>query len=357
MKKKTTKTKGGRGNKKTAEGDSSGSTSFISSPPEHQAENLQKMQETLPELDVPSPPLPPKSSTFKEVFSRLEEARTLGQGLEISLSEVDLIYHRFLSIEQQASRLPASIENSSKGLPPEIWEFISRGTPQGTFEANAERNRKWVDFLSKRSWEYLQRITDTILFGPSGAEKEAAETICSLIFLLIQKLRRASQISTPARLVGRDAAKEAYDKVISSCHRTLETTKKRERRNAEYQKRGRKKAHKGYFAFQCEDWARGIIFNHEDWLEDGEGDPPTFAKFPRPMPTKRFGMDTADRAEWENWFFLALEHNIVKAGVNGSSMKEQWRSHRSDLRNRLIPGYWDKAPMWRSMREHFERDA
>jgi hypothetical protein len=136
----------------------------------------------------------------------------------------------------------------------------------------------------------------------------------------------------------------------------VETSKKRERRNAEYAKRGGKKSHKGHFAFQCEDWARGIIFIHEDWLEDGEGDPPTFAKFPRPMPAKRFGMDAADRAEWENWFFLALEHNIVKA-VKGSSMKDQWRSHRSDLKNRLIPSYWEKAPAWRELRECFERDS
>ena len=171
-----------------------------------------------------------------------------------------------------------------------------------------------------------------------------------------RKLRQASQNSTPVRVVGGDAAKEAYDKVISSCHRTLETMKKRERRNAEYEKRGGKKAHKGYFAFQCEDWARGIIFNHEDWLEDGEGEPPTFAKFPRPMPTKRFGENPADRAEWESWMFDALEHNIVKTVNNCSTMKAEWRSHRSDLKNRLIPGYWEKAMAWRALREQFAAD-
>jgi hypothetical protein len=74
------------------------------------------------------------------------------------------------------------------------------------------------------------------------------------------------------------------------------------------------------------------------------------------MPAKRFGMDAADRAEWENWFFLALEHNIVKAAFKGSSMKDQWRSHRSDLNNRLIPSFWDKAPSWRALREQFAAD-
>jgi hypothetical protein len=333
MKAKPSKARGGRGGEKKKE-----------------------MPAALPVLEVPASQKQGEPPTFKGIFERLEGARSVGQSLELSYAEVDLIYHRFLSIEQRARSLPASVEAATKAIPAEIWEFISGSPTRGTHEADAERNRKWVDFLSHRGWQYFQRIPDSILLGPSGAEKEAAEAIASLVFLLIQKLRNASRISTPQRFAGRDAAKDAYETVLAACRRTVETSKKRESRNAEYAKQGGKKSHKGHFAFQCEDWARGIIFIHEDWLEDGEGDPPTFAKFPRPMPAKRFGMDAADRAEWENWFFLALEHNIVKAAFKGSSMKDQWRSHRSDLKNRLIPSFWDKAPSWRALREQFAAD-
>jgi hypothetical protein len=305
-------------------------------------------------LTAPSSSKAQEPATFKNVFERLEEARSHGQGLEFSHSEVELIYHRFLSIEQNAKRLPAFVEKSDKALPAEIWEFIYRAPTRGTFEADAERNKKWVDFLSQSGWQHFQRIIDTILLGPSGAEKEAAEAIASLVFLLTKKLKNVSRISTPESLAGRDAAKDAYESILTAFHRTVETSKKQKRRDAKYQKRGSRKFHSGDFAFLCEHWARDIIFSHEAWLEDATGDPPTFEKFPRPMPTKQFGMDTADRAEWESWFFKAFQHKILKCSSKKAYMNKQWRSHSSDLRNRLIPSYWDMAQMWRSKRENIQ---
>ncbi len=355
--KKVVKSRGGRGGKKTKKKTVAVPSSAASIPAGYQEDRLTQMLEALPVLEGPKPPPPPdENPIFKGVFARLEAALNLGQGLELSRSEVNFVYHRFLSIEQRARRLPASVENSAKGLPPEIWEFISGSPTRGTFEADTERNKKWVDFLSKRAWDYFQRVPDSLLYGPSGAEKEAAENICSFIFLLIQKLKHATRINTPIRFAGRDAARAAYEKVLSTCHRTVETSKRRARRNAAYEKRGRKKAHTDAFSFQCEYWVRGIIFNHEDWLEDPVGDPPTFGKFPRPSPAKRFGEDPTARAEWENWLFDTLKHNIVIARNNDNEMKQAWRSHSTDLRRRIIPSFWEKAEEWRAMRKALEED-
>jgi hypothetical protein len=354
MKTKPSKPIGSRGGEKQKASAVASSPFLI--PIEHQ-EDLQAKSAELPVLKVPESPKQGEHTTFNGIFERLSGAQRFGKGLKLSYSEVDLIYRRFLLIEQRARRLPASIEKSAEELPPEVLEFVLGSPISGTFEADAERNRKWVDFLFHRAWQYFHQIPKKILLGPSGAEKEAAETTAKLIFRLIGMLRHAARITVSEKLVGRDAAKEAYETVLRICHRTVETSNKRERRNAEYAKRGGKKAHRGDFAFLCGDRVRDMIFIHEDWLENAEGAPPTFAKFPSPMPAKRFGVDALDRAEWENWIFLALEHTILKAAQKGSSMKEQWRSHRSDLKNRLIPSYWDKAPVWRQMREHFEQDS
>lgn len=357
MKAKAPKPRGGRGGKKRRAAKPPAPPAKASIPSQVDDDKLREMLAAVPVLDFPKPPPEPQEQpTFVGVMDRLQKALDACQSLELSYAEVRLVLNKFVAIEQIAKRLPASVENSAKGMPPEVWEFISGAPVRGSFEADAERNKKWVDFFSKRAWQYLQRVVGSILSGRSGAEEEAAAATRDLIFLLLSKLEQASRGTSAHRERERNAAKPAYDAILSACHRKVETRKKRERRLAEYQKRGSKKRHKGGFSFQCEYWVQGIVFAHEDWLEDGEGDPPTFAKFPRPTPKPRFGENPANRPEWEAWLFDALEHNIVKAVNNGPAMKAEWRSHRSDLKNRLIPGFWDKAQEWRVLREHFNAD-
>ena len=355
MKAQPSKARGGRGGKKKK--DSAIPASPLLIPHEHQEDKLQAMLAALPVLEGPKPPPEPElQPTFEGVKERLLKAQEICQCLELSYAEVGLVLNKFIAIDQLAKQLPASVENSAKGMPPEVWDYISGAPVRGSFEANAERNKKWVDFFTKRAWQYLQRVVGSILCGRSGAEEEAAAATRDLIFLLLSKFEQASRGESPHRERERTAARAAYDAILSTCHRKVETRKKRERRNAEYQKQGSKKRHKGSFSFQCEYWVQGLVFVHEDWLEDGDGDPPTFAKFPRPAPKARFGENPANRAEWEAWLFDALEHNIVKAVNNGNAMKAEWRSHRSDLKNRLIPGYWEKAMAWRALREQFAAD-
>jgi hypothetical protein len=355
MKKKALNSRGGRGGKKQK--DSAIPASPLLIPQEHQEDKLQAMLAALPVLEGPKPPPEPElQPTFEGVKERLLKAKEICQCLELSYAEVGLVLNKFIAIDQLAKQLPASVENSSRGMPPELWEFISGRPVRGSFEADAERNKKWVDFFGKRAAEFFQRIVDNILLGPSGAEEEAAEATREMIFFLLNKLEKATRGSSPHRLRGRNAAKAAYDAVLKVCHKKVETAKKRQRRIAEYEKRGRKKPHSNSFAFQCEYWARGIIFVHEDWLEDPDVGLPTFGKFPRPTPQKRFGEDPAARAEWEDWFFHALKHNILIARNNDDYMKQAWRSHSSDLKNRLIPSFWDKAQSWRALREQFAAD-
>lgn len=357
MKKKTAKPKGGKGGKKQRKPKAPAPSATAAIPVQISDDKLREMLAALPVLDFPKPPPEPQEQpTFAGVMDRLQKALDVCQSLELSFAEVRLVLNKFVAIEQLAKRLPASVENSAKGLPPEVWDYIS-GTPvRGSFEADAERNKKWVDFFTKRAWQYLQRVVGSILCGRSGAEEEAAAATRDLIFLLLSKFEQASRGVSPHRERERTAAKAAYDAVLSACHRKVETRKKRERRLAEYQRRGGKKNHTGGFAFQCDYWVRGIIFTHEDWLEDGWGDPPTFGSFPRPTPKARFGENPVHRAEWEAWLFDALEHRIVKAPTPSCNLKAEWRSHRSDLKNRLIPGFWDKAQEWRVLREQFNAD-
>lgn len=326
--------------------------------PENQKDKINDLKGSLPLGSEALPPLKQaEETTFQKVFERLEAAKSLGKSIKLYPLEVDFIYLQFLSIEQRARRLPVSVEKSVHGLPPEIWAFTSEKPVPGTFEADAERNKKWVEYLSNRALQYLNPITNKILVGPSGAENEAAEIIARLVLLLIKKLSNAACISTPDKIAGRDASKEAYEAVITSCYRAVGTSKKQKYRNAGYAKRGAKKAHRGDFTFYCESLARSIIITHEGWLENAEGGPPRFDTFSRPMPAKRFGQDEADRVEWETWLFKALEHIILKSAKAPSTMKAEWRSHRSDLKNRLIPSYWEKAQSWRLMRKNITGDT
>ncbi len=353
--KKVVKSRGGRGGKKTKKKTVAVSSSAASIPADNQEDRLKQMLEALPVVAGPKPPPEPEAQpTFEGVKQRLLKANEIFQSLELSYAEVRLVLNKFVAIDQLAKELPASVENSSKGMPPEVWEFISGRPVKGSFEADAERNKKWVNFFGKRASQFFQKITDNILLGPSGAESEAAETTRDMIFLLLHKLERATRGSSPLRQRGRDAAKAACDEVLKHCHRKVEAAKKRQRRTAAYEKRGRKKPHTRDFAFQCEYWAQEFIFSHEDWLADPEFGFPKLGTFPRPCPTKRFGEDPAARADWEDWFYQALKHNIVRG--TSEVMKKAWRSHSSDLKNRLIPSFWDKAPAWRCYRQSFEQE-
>jgi hypothetical protein len=330
--KKEVKTRGGRGGKKKKE-----QTAAVPSP-----------AASIPVVDHEEQP------TFEGIYERLHAAIDIKSGLNLSAKEAEFVWNRWLAIERAARELPSWFTRAENDTPAEIWEYISSTKVRGSDKAAIERNKKWVDLFSKRAWSYLQRLSGRFLTGPSGVEKEAAESIERIINTLMLQLGRATRMTSVHLEAGKNSAKTVYEKILNDCYRRVEANRKQAKRTLEYNKRGGKKDHTGFFRFQCGLWAREILFAHEDWLENPDNFKPTFGKFPIPMPKGAMGINLEDRPAWEDWFFRFFQHNIMICKFGGEEMHKQWPNQRTNLKKKLIPSYWEQASLWREQRAIFE---
>lgn len=286
---------------------------------------------------------------LRDILDRLQDASTASKELTLSAAEADKVFCKIKALDFIAGELPIWVQNKSRELPAEILEFVEGQRIPGSIQAESERNRKWMEFFHLRSWQYLNQIF-TLLNGPSRVESDAATLIRDLMDGILSHLEEIKESTDPQLQNGARAAAETYRGITKAFAAKVDTPRKarsRARKNA-----GRViKPHSSEFTQKCEFIVRDIITEHFDRLENPDYEP-IFYNEQEPkskIPNSPFGFDDSARGIWEEWILGYLKDRICIRNIGGDALRLLWTSHLSDLKNRLIPGYWDKAVLWRTL--------
>jgi len=286
--------------------------------------------------------------SFSAILDRLKAANNTGEAVPLSPMEVCEVYHKLQSLETCASELPITVQNNCRQFPFEILEFTMGPRAKGSESAEISRRGKYLEVFNLRAGQYLQQIF-SLLNGPSGVEEQAADHILRFMQEIEGRLREISQVATPEFQVGAKSAFAALAAIKKAFSAKIETHRKAVQRAKKY--KGRKiKRHTPEFSGKCNLLVFNIIQKHFDWLEDSKSPRPQFSLLKDSvMPEKEFGSDLSGRQQWEKWIYSYLEDQIFRKKSEGEEMASLWSSHRSHLKNKVVPSYWGHAGRWKEI--------